>query len=112
MRASCCCCELHFLSVRHAKSTHDSTAFPATKLYSIVKNGNLPSWARIAADDASSSSQHALTPYGGRSLSHRQDAFDFYLSSCRIRVEQAFGMLVSRFGIFSLPCNIQLPAAH
>ena len=62
----------------------------------------------VAADDAYANSRHVLTPYGGFGLSQRQDAFNFYLSSCRITVEQAFGMLVSRFGIFWSPLRFSV----
>ena len=37
-----------FVSARHAGSTHDSTAFRATLLYSVVKNDKMPSWARVS----------------------------------------------------------------
>lgn len=89
-----------FLFARHAGSTHDSTAFQATLLYEFIKSGRLLTWARIAEDDAYANSYHVMTPYGGYGLSQRWDAFNFYLSSCRITVEQAFGILMSRFGMF------------
>lgn len=89
-----------FISARHAGSTHDSTAFQATVLYELARSARLPRWARIAADDAYANSNYVLTPYGGHGLSLKQDSFNFYLSSCRITVEQAFGMLVSRFRNF------------
>jgi len=97
-----------FVSARHAGGTHDSTAFQATQLHEFIERGVLPSWAKIAADDAYVNGDYTLTPYGGYGLSQEQDAFNLYLSSCRMAVEQAFGMLVSRFGIFWSPLRFGL----
>ena len=96
------------VSARHAGSTHDSTAFQATLIYSVLKPGGLHSWPRIAADDAYADSQHILTPYSGLGLSLRRNAFNSYLSSCRITDEHAFGMLIYRFGFFWSPLRFSV----
>jgi len=77
-------------------------------LHEFIERGVLPSWAKIAADDAYVNGDYILTPYGGYGLSQEQDAFNLYLSSCRMAVEQAFGMLVSRFRIFWSPLRFGL----
>lgn len=89
-----------FVSARHAGSTHDSTAFHATQLHTVIMNGKMPCWARIAADDAYVNGNHILTPYSAHNLSQKQKSFKFYLSSRRITVEKAFGIPVTRFEIF------------
>jgi Plant transposon protein len=42
-------------------------------------------------------------------LSPRRDSFNFYQSSLRMRIEQAFGILVSRFGVLWKPMRYPLP---
>lgn len=89
-----------FVSATHSGSTHDSTALQASGLYTLIRSGRLPTWAMIVADDAYKNENHILTPYSGRALTPAQDAYNFYQSSCRIAVEQAFGILIHRWGIF------------
>lgn len=67
----------------------DSTAFRSSKLHDLVTPSSLPEYAIIAADDAYQNSSHILTHYSGRRLSQCQESFNYYLSSCRIAVEQA-----------------------
>ena len=92
--------KFNFVSAIHAGGTHDSTALQATKLYDLLQGIVLPNWATVAADDTYSNGRHIVTPYSGYGLSIMKDTFNYYLSSCRIIVEQAFGILVGRFGIF------------
>ena len=97
-----------FVSARHAGGTHDSTAFHASVLYDAFLQNLLPSWIRIAAADAYSNGGYILSPYSGPNLPQVKDSFNLYLSSCRITIEQDFGMLVSRFGIFWSPLRCSL----
>jgi hypothetical protein len=53
-----------------------------------------------AADDAYGNRVRILTPYDGRGLTRTEDTFKFFLSSCRITVEQTFGIIVDRFGVY------------
>ena len=53
-------------------------------------------------DAAYTLSEHLLIPFTGSDrLDPAQDAFNYYLSQLRIRVEMAFGRLVKKFGILS-----------
>jgi hypothetical protein len=104
---------IYYVSSLHAGSTHDSTAFQSTQLCQLLlksaEQGGLPNWASIAADDAYGNRGRVLTPYSGRMLTSREDAFNYFLSSCRIFVEQVFGVIVARFGIFWSPmrCSVK-----
>jgi hypothetical protein len=73
-------------------STHDSTAFAMSSLSRLLSApaGGLPAGYWIAADEAYVCSDRVMTPWPGRRLSVSQDAFNYWLSSARIHVEQAF----------------------
>jgi DDE superfamily endonuclease len=93
--------------------THDSTAFQSTQLCHLLlksaAQGGLPNWATVAADDVYGNRGRVLTPYSGWTLTNRQDSFNYFLSSYRIFVEQVFGVIVARFGIFwsSMRCSVK-----
>lgn len=89
-----------FVSAMHSGGTHDGTAFSTTKLFQFLNGFTLPDWAAVIADDAYSNKCRVLSPYTGQGLTQKEKSFNAYLSSCRIIVEQAFGMFVSRLGVF------------
>lgn len=74
----------------------------------VLQQNKLPGWCRIPADDLYVNGYYIVAPYSGNSLSVVQDSFKFYLSSCLIGVKQAFGMLVSQFGIFWSPLRYSM----
>jgi hypothetical protein len=101
-----------FVSAMHAGSTHDSTAYQSTSLHRLLQisecEGGLSDWACVAADDAYGNRGRILTPYGGRGFTRTEDTFYFFLSSCRITVEQTFGIIINRFGVLwtALRCSV------
>jgi hypothetical protein len=68
----------------------------------------MPAKYFLNGDDAYPSDEHMLTPFPGRGLSKKQDDFNFYQSSTRIRIEMAFGRLMQRFGILWRPLRCKL----
>jgi DDE superfamily endonuclease/Villin headpiece domain len=104
-----------FMSARCVGSTHDSLAWACSSLGSQLMDGTKtldPYW--IAGDAAYVCSNFLLTPYSKSQIRDpefgaRRDAFNFYQSSLRIHIEQAFGMLVARFGILWKPVRFTLP---
>ncbi len=101
-------------------STNDITAYKQTNLFQACKNGLITSGYHIVLDEAYSSigdSNH-LTPFSkiqlkkSRSFSEekysKMKAFNFLLSSQRITIERAFGMLVRKFGILWKPLEHSL----
>lgn len=84
-------------------STHDSLALMSSTLGTHLDRHRLPSPYWIAGDEAYACSASLLTPWPGRNVSVERDAFNFYLSSHRIHIEQAFGILVARWGILWRP---------
>jgi DDE superfamily endonuclease len=106
-----------YVSAKHAGSTQDSTAFMSTPLHAVLDrseaDGGLPYWAPVAADNAygnGSACGRALTPFPS-ALSSRQEAFNYYLSSLRILIEQVFGVIVGRWGILWSPMRCTLKKA-
>jgi len=88
-------------------STHDSAAFSASKLYDILEQmaGELAERGLfIVGDSAYILSAFMQIPFEKTEMKddmdNARDAFNFYLSSCRINIECAFGELVMRWGIF------------
>jgi hypothetical protein len=94
---------LTFVSAQCPGSTHDSVAFAASGLARLLAgftDETLPSGYWIAAEDANCCRDRLLTPWPGRVLSPDKDCFNYWQSSARICIEQAFGMSVGRWGIF------------
>ena len=61
---------------------------------------NLPPGVFFVGDAAYTLEEHLLVPFtGAEKLDANKDAFNFYLSQMRIRIEMAFGRLVQKFGI-------------
>jgi hypothetical protein len=92
-----------FISAIAPGSTHDSVAFRMSALYDILKAGSLDPGYWIAGDDAYVCAESLLTPHPGRNLSEPKDCFNYWQSSARIFIEQAFGILVSRWGVLWRP---------
>jgi DDE superfamily endonuclease len=95
-------------------STHDSTAFAISSLAQVLsrtgENTLLPGFW-IAGDEAYVCGERVITPWPGRSLSKEKDCFNFWQSSARIFIEQSFGMLVGRWGIFWRPLRTTVDKA-
>lgn len=89
-----------YLYQLNAGSTHYSTAFQSSRLYEYIKAGKLPEWVIIAGDEAYSNEYNIVTPYSDRNFIAREENFNHFLSSCRVKIEQAFGILINRFGVF------------
>lgn len=89
-------------------STHDSLAFNASALGIHLKEHGLPTGYWIAADAAYMCTESLLVPFSSVQLLDSdegtwRDSFNFFQSSLRVHVEQAFGVLVNRFGILWRP---------
>lgn len=93
---------ISWLSSRHIGSCHDSVAFTDTRLYSLLmaKQDFLEREAFfIVGDSAYNIESFLLSPYADAEPRSIEDSYNYYHSSCRIRIECAFGEIVMRFGI-------------
>lgn len=86
-------------------STNDWVAWIRSALAKTVNC--LPSGFHIIGDAAYPISEKLLTPYPGKNLPAGQDAFNFYLSQLRVKIEQSFGILVSTWGILWRPLRVR-----
>jgi DDE superfamily endonuclease len=93
-------CDAHyrftFVSAKTPGSTHDAIACRVSSLAALLDSGELAPKYWVAADDAYVCGRSILTPHSIRNLSVANDCYNFYQSSARIRIEQAFGQLVGR----------------
>lgn len=73
-------------------SQNDRTAFKVSGFGKLLEK--LPKGYYIVGDAAYPGSDVTLVPYPGAKVTDSQDAFNYYLSQCRIAIEQTFGILV------------------
>jgi len=99
-----------YVSALTPGSTHDSTAFSMSALASLLErpSGGLVGSYWIAADEAYVCTRQIVSPWPGRNLTEAKDCFNYWQSSARIHVEQAFGIFVARWGILWRPLRLRL----
>jgi hypothetical protein len=69
----------------------------------------LPKEYFILGDNAYGLSEQILIPFSGAQKQIvENDAYNYYLSQLRIRIEQAFGLLTTKWRIFRSPINATL----
>jgi hypothetical protein len=96
-----------WISIRSPGGTGDSKAFYGTSLHSLLST--LPEGYYIVADNAYTLSKSLLVPYSGNDKRFpSRDVFNFYLSQLRIKIEQAFGMMVNKWRVFKKPLQLGL----
>jgi DDE superfamily endonuclease len=96
-----------FLSVLCPGKTNDLVAYESSKRSSLVEG--LPDGYYAVGNNAYVNSNHLLVPFAGHlSISDPRDAFNFFLSQLRVRVENCFALLVGRWGILWGPLKIPL----
>ena len=88
-------------SLRCPGAIHDSLAYAVSNIHQFLRSGRFPNEVWGAADEAFINTENLLVPFPstGVPLDQFEDAFNYFLSSFRIHVEQAFGMLVARWDI-------------
>lgn len=60
----------------------------------------------FVADDAFPLKEHIMKPYSGTNIGPKEINFNKCLSSARVRVENAFGILAHRFQVLLKPINL------
>lgn len=84
----------------------DGGIFKNSKLRSDLENNLLPKGGFLVGDDAFPLKSYLLKPYSGTNLSTKQKIFNYRVSRARRIVENAFGILASRFRICQNPYQL------
>lgn len=96
-----------YLSVRCPGKTNDLLAYQASNLSSLIEG--LPDGYFVVGDNAYVNTNHLLVPFPGQiSSTDPRDAFNFYLSQLRVRVENCFALIVGRWGVLWGPLRMPL----
>lgn len=91
------------VSIIYPGSTSDCLAFEGSKLYKRLNTeGFMASGLCLFGDNAYLNAPYMATPYTG-GVAGAQDAYNYYHSQLRIRVECSFGMLTERWAILRSP---------
>jgi hypothetical protein len=101
------------ISIMFPGSTSDCLAFEGMSLYSkMLESGFLAPGLCLFGDNAYINAMFMATPFAGVS-GGTKDAYNFYHSQLRIRIECAFGMLTHRWAILrsAMPMNISIKRA-
>lgn len=88
-----------FCSALCTGATHDALAYSVSGLKRDIDRGALFGIFYIVGDDAYSLSNSLITPCSKSNADVDQYNFNYYQSSLRMHIEQAFGMLVARWRI-------------
>ena len=87
--------KLFFFSIKCPGGTGDSKECYGTRLDTFLKSIGHGYYA--VADNAYTLSATLLIPYSGSDKRYpNKDVFNFYLSQLRIKIEQAFGMMMNK----------------
>lgn len=100
-----------------AGSTNDCVAFEDTVLAHLIANGRLRKPYCIFGDAAYVCDESMVTPFSSvwAKKGTPEDVFNFYHSNLRIRIEMAFGVLVSRcthMHMFACACVLLSPLSY
>lgn len=86
----------------------DGGVFQRTPFFRKLQENLLPPGGFLVGDDAFTLSTTLLKPYKHSPLTYQQKIFNYRLSRARRIVENAFGILVSRFRIFQRPIEADI----
>ncbi len=93
------------MSICHPGATSDFLAFATSPLKHLLeKPGFLSPGLVLFGDNAYVNTRYMATPYKGVSGGSKE-AYNYFHSSLRIRIECAFGMFVHRWGILRRPLS-------
>jgi DDE superfamily endonuclease len=95
-----------FISAISPGKTNDYKAYEMSALSSLIED--LPEGYWCGGDNAYCTTEHLLAPFPGKELPRDKDAFNFFLSQLRVRIENAFALYVNRWGIFWKPLRGEL----
>jgi hypothetical protein len=112
-------CDVHkrilWISSRHIGSSHDSRAFKDTQLHDLLvekKDFMLKHHLFLVGDSAYDLESFLLIPHDDPSPLSPEDAYNYYHSNCRIRIECCFRELIMRCVVINRIQAIRVFAAR
>lgn len=113
--------DFQYVKVGNNGSVSDSTALQNTTFYQklVSHDLNLPCPSLLpgtntsipyifVGDSAFALSKHIMKPYPLKNITHEQRIFNYRLSRARRVVENCFGILVARFGVFQSAISVNI----
>ena len=96
-----------YAALKAPGGTNDIVAYRKSTLPKYIES--LPLGTYAIGDNAYICTEHLLTPFPGDQKANIDNhSYNFFLSQCRIRIEMAFGLLVSKWRIFRRPLQVRL----
>jgi hypothetical protein len=96
-----------FFAVVAPGKCSDQVAFERTSLSTLMEA--LPTGTYLVGDAAYSLTERMLVPFTGSQRNNASnDAYNFYLSQLRIRIEMAFGLMTNKWRILRAPLQTSL----
>jgi DDE superfamily endonuclease len=100
-------CRFIEVTVASPGGHNDLAAYRKSTLPNIVNN--LPVGYYVIGDNAYICLEHLLTSFSGDNRNDRtKDAYNFFVSQLRIRIEMAFGLLTTKWRILRQPLQIRV----
>ena len=90
--------------------THDSVAHALSAFGDYIESGDVPYEFWVAGDEAYKCTEYVITPFPHSQVQRLsfEEAFNFFQSSHRIHVEQAFGVIIRRWEMLEVGLNFNL----
>ena len=103
-------CRFIYAALAAPGGANDIAAFRKTTLFEMVQR--LPLGKYIIGDNAYVCTEHLLTPFSGEEKNQvEKDAYNFFISQLRTRIEMAYGHFVNKWGVFKKPLQVKLKHA-
>ena len=101
-----CNCKFLYFAVAAPGSTNDAEAITRISLMTQIEN--IPIGYYVIGDSAYNASEQLLPIfYGQDRLDDSKDAWNYYASQLRIRIEMAFGLMTKKFSFLNRPLMIK-----
>ena len=105
-----CCdhlCRFTYVAIAGPGGMNDIKAYDLLSIKKTV--ANLPNGYYLIGDNAYIPSEHFLTPFKGKQRENPAcDAYNYYLSQLRIRIEMSFGIMTNKWRILKKPLEVDI----
>jgi hypothetical protein len=100
-------CRFSYVCVAAPGCVNDARVYAKTSLKQMVDDLSVDKY--VVADNEYIPTEHLLTPFSGSHKSaHGHDAYNFFLSQLRIKIEQSFGLMTTKWQILRKSLQVKL----